>query len=118
MNPEHLFQPYGLPHLVVIFLTITLPFALGAIVRRTKSQRVEHAIVALISAILVLNYVVFLVFVRSHGIVDWQEMLPLQMCDWAMVVVIVAMWTGNQRWFEVAYFWGIVGTLQALLTPN
>jgi len=45
-------------------------------------------------------------------------MLPMQMCDWGMVVVIVAMCTGNQRWFEVAYFWGIGGTLQAVLTPN
>ncbi len=45
-------------------------------------------------------------------------MLPLQLCDWGMVVVIVAMWTGSQRWFEVAYFWGIGGTLQAVLTPN
>jgi hypothetical integral membrane protein (TIGR02206 family) len=35
-----------------------------------------------------------------------------------MLVVIVAMWTGSQRWFEVAYFWGIGGTLQAILTPN
>ena len=118
MNPEHPFQPYGLPHLTVIFLTIVLPFALAAVVRRTKSPSVERAIVALISAILVLNYVAFLIFVRSHGVVDWREMLPLQMCDWAMVVVIVAMWTGNQRWFEVAYFWGIGGTLQAVLTPN
>src|SRR4030095_16260812 len=118
MNPEHPFQPYGLPHLTVIFLTIVLPLALAAVVRRTKSPSVERAIVALISAILVLNYVAFLIFVRSHGVVDWREMLPLQMCDWAMVVVIVAMWTGNQRWFEVAYFWGIGGTLQALVTPN
>ena len=118
MNAEHPFQPYGLPHLAVIFLTITLPFALAAVVRRTKSPSVERAIVALISAMLVLNYVAFLIFVRSHGVVDWREVLPLQMCDWAIVVVIVAMWTGNQRWFEVAYFWGIGGTLQAVLTPN
>ena len=40
------------------------------------------------------------------------------MCDWGMVVVIVAMWRKSQRWFEVAYFWGIGGTLQAVLTPN
>jgi hypothetical integral membrane protein (TIGR02206 family) len=45
-------------------------------------------------------------------------MLPLQLCDWGMVVVIVALWTGSQCWFEVAYFWGIGGTLQAVLTPN
>jgi hypothetical integral membrane protein (TIGR02206 family) len=118
MNLEHSFEPYGLPHLAVIFLTIVLPFALAAIVRRTKSPRVERGIVVLLSGALALNYVGYLIFVRSHGIVSWQQMLPLQLCDWGMVVVIVAMWTGNQRWFEVAYFWGIGGTLQAVLTPN
>src|SRR4029077_18031303 len=112
------FQPYGLPHLTVIFLTIVLPFGLAAIVRRTRSQRLEKSIIAGLSAVLVLNYLVYLVFIRSQGVVYWRRMLPMQMCDWGMVVVIVAMWTGSQRWFEVAYFWGIGGTLQAILTPN
>jgi hypothetical integral membrane protein (TIGR02206 family) len=112
------FQPYGLPHLTVIVLTIVLPFLLAAMVRRARSQRLEKLIIGVLSAVLVLNYVVYLVFIRSHGVVDWRQMLPMQMCDWGMVVVIVAMWTGNQRWFEVAYFWGIGGTLQAILTPN
>ena len=116
MEPE--FQPYGLPHLTVIFLTIVLPFALAAIVWRTKSSRTEKAIVGVLSAVLVLNYIVYLIFIRSRGTASWQQMLPMQLCDWGMVVVIVAMCTGNQRWFEVAYFWGIGGTLQAVLTPN
>jgi hypothetical integral membrane protein (TIGR02206 family) len=116
MEPE--FQPYGLPHLTVIFLTIVLPFALAAIVWRTKSPRLERMIIGFLSAVLVLNYVVYLIFIRSRGVVTWQQMLPMQLCDWGMVVVIVAMCSGNQRWFEVAYFWGIGGTLQAVLTPN
>src|SRR5437773_4526805 len=112
------FQPYGLPHLTVIFLTIVLPFALAAIVQRTKSQRLEKVIIAVLSAVLLLNYIVYLLFIRSQGLVDWRQMLPMQMCVWGMVVVIVAMWTGSQRWFEVAYFWRIGGTLQAVLTSN
>jgi len=116
MEPE--FQPYGLPHLTVIVLTVVLPFALGAIVRRAKSQRVEKLIICALSAVLILNYAVYLVFIRTQGVLDWRQSLPMQMCDWGMFVVIVAMWTGNQRWFEVAYFWGIGGTLQAVLTPN
>jgi hypothetical integral membrane protein (TIGR02206 family) len=117
MEPE--FEPYGLPHLTVICLTIVLPFALAAIVWRTKSpRRGEKIIVGVLSAVLVLNYVVYLIFIRSRGMGTWQQMLPMQLCDWGMLVVIVAMWTGNQRWFEVAYFWGIGGTLQAVLTPN
>src|SRR5256886_7268135 len=112
------FQPYGLPHLTVIFLTIVLPFALAAIVQRTRSQRLEKVIIGVLSAVLLVNYIVYLLFIRSQGLVDWWQILPMQMCDWGMVVVIVAMWTGSQRWFEVAYFWGIGGTLQAVLTPN
>src|SRR6266702_2738506 len=118
MNRAPEFHPFGLPHLTVIFLTIVLPFALAAFVRRTRSTRLEKVIIEILSAVLILNYVVFLVFIRSHEIVDWRQMLPMQMCDWGMVVVIVAMWTASQRWFEVAYFWGIGGTLQAVLTPN
>jgi hypothetical integral membrane protein (TIGR02206 family) len=118
MNDTPQFQPYGLPHLTVIFLTIVLPFALAAIVRRTRSRRLEDLVIGVLSAVLILNYIAYLVFIRSHGVVSWQQMLPMQMCDWGMVVAIVAMLTGNQRWFEVAYFWGIGGTLQAVLTPN
>src|SRR6266576_654206 len=118
MNDAPEFQPYGLPHLTVILLTIVLPFVLAGIVRRTKSQPLEKMIISVLSVVLILNYIVYLVFIRSRGVVDWRQMLPMQMCDWGMAVVIVAMWTGSQRWFEVAYFWGIGGTLQAVLTPN
>jgi uncharacterized membrane protein YwaF len=93
-----------MPHLTVVFLTILLPFALAALVRRTKSQRIERVIIVALSAVLILNYLAYLVFIRSRGVVDWRQMLPMQMCDWGMVVVMVAMWTGHQRWFEVAYF--------------
>src|SRR5882762_7855205 len=119
MSPERPFQPYGPAHLAVIFLTIALPFVLAAVARRARSSRVERVIIVALSVLLILNYAAYLIFVRySGGIVSWQQMLPLQLCDWGMVVVIVAMLSGRQRWFEVAYFWGIGGTLQAVLTPN
>jgi hypothetical integral membrane protein (TIGR02206 family) len=109
------FQAYGPAHLIVIGLTIAIPFFLASI---AKSRSVERTIIGIITAILVVNYVGYLVFIRAHGMTNWLQMLPLQMCDWGMVVVIFALWTASPRWFEVAYFWGIGGTLQAVLTPN
>src|SRR4051794_28626551 len=44
--------------------------------------------------------------------------LPFQLGDWAMVPIIVAFLTASERWLEVAYFWGIGGTLQAIITPD
>src|SRR4029078_11795720 len=99
MNDAPEFQPYGFPHLTVIFVTIVLPFALAALVRRTKRGRIEGVIVAALSAVLILNYLAYLVFIRSRGVVDWRHMLPMQMCDWGIVVVVVAMWSGTQSWF-------------------
>jgi len=118
MNSAPVFHPYGVAHLFVIFLTIALPFALAALVRRTKSSAIERIIVGALSCALVVNYFVYLSLVRQFGAVSWEQLLPLQLCDWAMVVIIIAMWTHRPRWFEVAYFWGLGGTVQAVLTPN
>jgi hypothetical integral membrane protein (TIGR02206 family) len=35
-----------------------------------------------------------------------------------MIAIMVSLLTGRERWLEVAYFWGIGGTLQAVLTPD
>ena len=118
MSSAPRFHPYGPAHLCVIFLTITLPFALATLVRWTKSSLTERIVVGMLSLVLVLNYLVYLSLVRQFGAVTWEQLLPMQLCDWAMVVVIISMWTRRPRWFEVAYFWGIGGTVQAVLTPN
>jgi hypothetical integral membrane protein (TIGR02206 family) len=114
MDPP--FHAYGPAHLVVIFLTIALPFMFAIAARKTPSA--ERLIISLFSLLLVLNYVGYLLLAGRFGVVTWKQVLPLQLCDWAMAVVIVALWTQRPRWFEVAYFWGIGGTVQAVLTPN
>ncbi|HJT80126.1 MAG TPA: TIGR02206 family membrane protein [Chthoniobacterales bacterium] len=112
------FHAYSPSHLTVIFLTIVLPLALALLVHRTKSRHLERVICFSISALLIINYIAYLIVARRFGITQWYKALPLQLCDWAMFVIIVALWTGNRRWLEIAYFWGIGGTLQAILTPN
>lgn len=118
MNQPAAFHAFSLEHLVVIFLTAASPFALAALVKQTKSQALERSIAHGLSALLIGNYVVYLLFIRRWGALPWPATLPMQMCDWAMVVIVVTLASGNRRWFEVAYFWGIGGTLQAVLTPN
>lgn len=112
------FHPYSSSHLTVILLTVALPIVLALVVHRTKSRILERSICFAISALLIINYVAYLIVARQFGVAAWQKMLPMQLCDWAMVVIIVALWTGSRRWLEIAYFWGIGGTLQAILTPN
>lgn len=48
----------------------------------------------------------------------WQELLPLHMCRIGSFICCAMLWLRNYRLFEVAYFWGIGGSLAALLTPD
>jgi hypothetical integral membrane protein (TIGR02206 family) len=41
----------------------------------------------------------------------------MQLCDWAAMATIVALVWRKPMAFELAYFWGIAGTMQALFTP-
>ena len=118
MSSPSEFHAWGVSHFAVIFLTVVLPFFLAFVVHRTKSRRLERSIALTISALLAVNYIAYVIVSRRFGVDHWYKLLPLQLCDWAMIVIIGALWTGNRRWLEVAYFWGIGGTLQALLTPN
>src|SRR6266850_6903865 len=44
--------------------------------------------------------------------------LPLQLCDTAIFVAALALLVRKQLLVEVTYFWGLAGTIQALITPD
>ncbi len=44
--------------------------------------------------------------------------LPFQLCDAAIFVSAFALWFRRQILVEVAYFWGLAGTIQAIITPD
>ncbi|MEO6871196.1 MAG: TIGR02206 family membrane protein [Chthoniobacterales bacterium] len=118
MNPEPAFRLFGPAHLVVILLTLAVPIALGIAVRLSGSRRSDRAAAVCLSLLLVVNYLGYATYLLQRRQLVWQQALPFQLCDWAMVTVIVALLTARRGWSEVSYFWGIGGTFQAILTPN
>ena len=118
MNPGPVFQLFGPAHLVVLFLTLAIPLALGLAVRLTNSRRIDRAVAGCLALLLVTNYLGYAAYLLQRHLLVWQQALPFQLCDWAMVTVIFALLTRRQSWSEVSYFWGIGGTFQAILTPD
>lgn len=119
MNTEPALQLFGPAHLIVIGLTLTLPVTLAFVFRRTKSKSLDRAVRIFLATLLVVNYIGYGVYRWQRGTLYWEESLPFQLCDWTMIAVIVALIKENRRrWLEVAYFWGIGGSLQAIITPN
>jgi hypothetical integral membrane protein (TIGR02206 family) len=112
------FERYGSAHLVVILLTIALPFVLATFSRKSRWPRSERTVARLLAVLLAVNYLGYEIYLAITAGLTLSKALPFQLCDWAMVAIMVALLTGRKPWLEVAYFWGIGGTLQAILTPD
>jgi hypothetical integral membrane protein (TIGR02206 family) len=51
------------------------------------------------------------------GQFDFDTTLPLQLCDLAWIAAVAALWTRHRVPVALTYFWGLVLTPQALVTP-
>ena len=51
------------------------------------------------------------------GQYDFDTTLPLQLCDFAWIAAVVALWTHSRFAAALTYYWGLVLTSQALITP-
>jgi hypothetical integral membrane protein (TIGR02206 family) len=104
-------------HLIFLAVTILAPIILSLTSRRLKSERFDRIVERTI-ALLLLAAAAWEYFYK--GVIERQPfagILPMHLCDWALVITAIALWRRSQRFFEVAYFWGLAGTIQGLLTP-
>jgi hypothetical integral membrane protein (TIGR02206 family) len=107
-----LFAPEHLVALLVI--------ALSTILLVVAARRRPGTWLKVFAAVLVVDEVSWWLYLLGGGQPGSQVglSLPLQLCDVAIFIAAAALWTRRQLVVEVAYFWGLAGTIQALLTPD
>ena len=111
------FETFGISHLVmlVVFILGIWPVVvLGRRVRGTsQALRVSRIYAGLIPCFTIpLQVIDFL-----PGNYDLQTTLPLQLCDFAWMAAVVALWTHRPTPVALTYYWGLALTTQALITP-
>ena len=104
------------PEHVVALIVI----ALSTILLVVAARRRPGAWLKVFAAVLVVDEVSWWLFLLGGGQPGSQVALslPLQLCDVAIFIAAAALWTRRQLVVEVTYFWGLAGTIQALLTPD
>lgn len=71
-----------------------------------------------LSLVLLADGVSFVVAKVLAGTFSAKTDLPLALCDAALVVAAAACWWRTPLLVELTYFWGLAGTLQAVITPD
>lgn len=112
------FELFGPAHVVALALIVIVPLALAFAVRHRPGSGLARGIANTAAAVLVLNKIAVLILSHESGALDFQNALPMHLCDWATIATILALVGRWQLPYEMAYFWGLAGTLQAILTPD
>jgi len=94
--------------------------AAGAAILVRAARARPGAWIRLFAAVLVVDEVSWWLYLLGGGQPGstLAYSLPLQLCDVAIFIAASALWTRNRLLVEVTYFWGLAGTIQALLTPD
>ncbi len=100
-----------------ILLTFLAPPALAWGSRRFAAQNFDRRVRLSLAWGLLAFDVIELAGKELDGTFSLQKALPMQLCDWALFASAAALLLGSQLPFELAYFWGLAGTIQALFTP-
>jgi hypothetical integral membrane protein (TIGR02206 family) len=112
------FERFGSAHLLAMALAVTVPLALAWIVRASNSAKLAKAICHVLAGMLIANEMIVLVAFHFQGTASFKDILPMHLCDWALVAsVITLLWPG-QVVYELAFFWAIAGSSMAVLTPD
>ena len=116
---SHPFVPFGPSHLTAIALTLGLPLALALLARHEHLGRHADRVTRIALAVFMgVGWLCWFALTGWRGELHLANGLPMNLCDWAEVALIVALLTRNQFAYELGYFWGLGGTLQGVLTPT
>lgn len=109
-------QLFGPAHLLILISVPLIGWCLAQWSRR--SQRAARAIRYSLATFLAVNEVIWYVFrIGTEGF-RFPNALPLNLCDVMLWVTVLAAFTLKPLAFEAAYYAGIAGMTQALLTPD
>jgi len=114
----HPFIPFGPSHLTAIACTLLVPLALSLLARHERlGRRTDRVARAALAAFLLLGWLGWWGLSAARGTLGIDNGLPMNLCDWAEIALLVALLTRHQFAYELGYFWGLGGTLQGVLTP-
>jgi hypothetical integral membrane protein (TIGR02206 family) len=104
-------------HLVPLALLVMVAAALCTAARRVPG-RWTAVVAAFVAAGIVITELSWQPYVLANHSWSAALSLPVQLCDVGGFVAAAALLWRQALLVEVAYFWGLGGTVQALLTPD
>lgn len=112
------FVPFGLAHVAAIALPIAAGVLLACLVRKKPESGGALAVRPVLAGAIVVVIGFVLIAALREGWLTLELVLPLHLCDLALLLSVYALATRSRAVSEVLWFWAGAGTILAMLTPD
>ncbi|HHW66304.1 MAG TPA: TIGR02206 family membrane protein [Epulopiscium sp.] len=111
------FHAFSYAHLTTIFVIVFLSFMIYQFRERLREDRINQWMRYAMGVALLIQQSLLYLWYHVNGLWSFAVSLPLNLCEAAVLLCIVLLFTGSKRIYEVLYFWSI-GVLSAIITPD
>ncbi len=111
------FELFGPAHLIALGFIVLLNLSF-LLLRKNPSSRLNTVARYTMAAVLIINELLWHYWNVRNGFWSVQETLPLHLCSLFVILSAIMLVTKSYSIYEFAYFLGIGGALQPLITPD
>jgi hypothetical integral membrane protein (TIGR02206 family) len=115
--PSQPFVIFGNAHLITLFIIIAIAIVFPLIVKTRPMSQVILITKIMGVSLISLEFIKPLIWHYSMNF-PWIELVPIHMCNLSTLFIGIFLITKKRLFFEVAFFWGIGGGINALITPD
>lgn len=112
------FQTFSVSHLAALAVIAGLNILMVIWCARNRKARSVDRFRVFLAVFLLINEILSVVWCAAAGVFTLDYALPIQLCDLSAFLSVFLLLRGNRAVFEPVYFWGLGGSLQALVTPD
>ena len=109
---------FGTSHIISIFLAIILSIFIPIFAKKKLSEHYQHILGSVIGYAVMSSYILWTFLEIFAGTFDLKLHLPIHLCRMANILLPFVMVSRSYLFYEILYFWGLSGMLQAVITPD
>ena len=109
---------FGTSHIISIALAIFLSIFIPIFAKKKLSERYQHIVGGVIGYLVMSSYILWTALEITAGTFDLKLHLPIHLCRMANLLLPFVMIARSYLFYEILFFWGLSGMLQAVITPD
>ena len=115
---ENEFRFASSDHYLAVLISILVGWALIRYSKKNLDRPAQRRLMLAISMVPLMSFIGYTMIKLSIGTYDYQKDLPIHLCRLLALTSPIVYFTGNRFWTGVFYFWIVVGTINAVITPE